>query len=56
MNRFFADKGVKLELLGIGAILLGVILAPAFYPGAIVLGVIGFGVVAVGCFGKDKDK
>jgi hypothetical protein len=48
-------KGIRIELLGIGVILLGIALSTNNF-WAYTLGVIGFGVVAVGCFLKDKDK
>lgn len=48
------DKGIKLSLLGIGVILLGI--AMNMHVVTVVLGVIGFGVVAAGCFWKDKNE
>jgi uncharacterized membrane protein YadS len=48
-------KGIKIELLGIGVILLGIALGiNNFLSWA--LGVIGFLVVVVGFFLKDKDE
>jgi hypothetical protein len=48
-------KGIRIELLGISVILLGIALSTNNF-WAYTLGVIGFGVVVVGCFLKDKDK
>lgn len=48
-------KGIKLELLGIATILLGIALTTNNFSGY-VLGVLGFGIAAAGCFIKDKDK
>jgi hypothetical protein len=48
-------KGIRIELLGIGVILLGIALGTLNFL-ACTLGVIGFGVVAVGAFLKDNDK
>ncbi len=47
------SKGIKFELLGIGAILLG-IAAGIGDVIAIVLGIVGFGLVSAGCFLKEK--
>jgi hypothetical protein len=50
-------KGIRIELLGIGIILLGIALGtPNYDILAWNLGVIGFGVVAVGAVLKDNDK
>ncbi len=46
-------KGIKIELLGIGIILLGLALSTNNFWGY-VGGILGFGVIAVGCFLKDK--
>jgi hypothetical protein len=48
-------KGIRIELLGIGVILLGFALG-SFNLLDWVLGVIGFLVVVVGFFLKDKDE
>jgi hypothetical protein len=48
-------KGIKIELLGIGVILLGFALG-SFNFLDWVLGVIGFLVIVVGVFLKDNDK
>lgn len=48
-------KGIKIELLGIGIVLLGIALSTNNFF-AYTLGVIGFGVVVAGCFLKNKDK
>jgi uncharacterized membrane protein len=48
-------KGIRIELLGIGVILLGIALSTNNFL-AYTLGVIGFGVVAAGAFLKDNDK
>lgn len=48
-------KGVKVELLGIAAILLGIALTTNNFFGY-VIGVLGFGIVAAGCFAKDKNN
>jgi hypothetical protein len=48
-------KGIRIELLGIGVILLGIALSTNNFL-AYTLGVIGFGVVAAGTFLKDNDK
>lgn len=48
-------KGIKMELLGIGVILLGIALSTNNFL-AYTLGVIGFGIVSSGCFWKDKNK
>jgi hypothetical protein len=48
-------KGIRIELLGIGLILLGIALSTNNFL-AWILGVVGFGVVAVGVFLKDNDK
>lgn len=46
-------KGLKLELLGIGIILLGIALSlNNFF--TYILGIIGFAVVVNGCFWKEK--
>lgn len=46
-------KSIRMELLGIGIILLGIALSTNHF-WAYILGVIGFGVIAVGCFWKDS--
>ena len=48
-------KGIRIELLGIGVILLGIALSTTNF-WTYTLGVIGFGVISMGCFWKDKDK
>ncbi len=45
-------KGIKIELLGIGIILLGLALSTNNFWGY--AGILGFGVVAVGCFLKEE--
>ena len=48
-------KAIRIELPGIGAILLGIVLsANNFW--AYTLGVIGFGIISIGCFRKDINK
>lgn len=47
-------KGIKIELLGIGVILLGIALATNNF-WAYVLGVIGFGIISTGCFWKNDS-
>ena len=46
-------KGIRIELLGIGMILLGIAISTNNFFGYIG-GVLGFGVIAIGCFCKDK--
>ena len=48
-------EGYRIELLGIGVILLGIALSTNIF-GAYTLGVIGFGIISIGCFWKDKNK
>ena len=48
-------NGIKIELLGIAAILLGISLTTNNFFGY-VLGVLGFGIAAAGCFLKDKKQ
>lgn len=48
-------KGIKIELLGMAAILLGIALTTNNFCGY-VLGAFGFGIAVAGCFFKDKDK
>lgn len=48
-------KGTKIELLGIGLILLGTAMATNNF-WAYALGVIGFGIVLLGCFWKDQNE
>ncbi len=47
-------KGIKIELLGIGVILLGIAISANNFWGT-TLGVIGFGTVSMGCFWKNKN-
>ena len=53
LQRRFAMKGIKIELLGIATILLGIAVITNNFFGY-VLGVLGFGVAVAGCFLKDK--
>lgn len=46
-------KGLKIELLGVGVILLGLALSTNNFFGYIG-GILGFGIIAAGCFFKDK--
>lgn len=46
-------KGIKLELLGIGVILLGLAISSNNFFGY-VGGILGFGLIVAGCFSKDK--
>ncbi len=46
-------KGIKIELLGIGIILLGLALSTGNFFG-MAGGMSGFAVIAIGCFWKDK--
>jgi hypothetical protein len=46
-------KGTGIELLGIGFILLGIALSTNNF-WAYTLGVIGFGIISIGCLFKDK--
>jgi hypothetical protein len=52
---FQMDKSIRMELLGIGLILFGIALGTLNFL-ACTLGGIGFLVVAVGFFSKDKDE
>lgn len=47
-------KGMKFELLGIATLLLGIALTMNNFWGYL-LGIIGFGIVSIGCFWKDDD-
>lgn len=49
------DNGVKIELLGIGIILLGIALS-THNLFATVLGIIGFSAVASGCYWKGRGN
>lgn len=49
------NKDIKIELLGIATILLGIALRTTHFM-TVILGVIGFGVVAAGYFGKDRKR
>lgn len=49
------NKSIRMELLGIGLILFGIALGTLNFL-ACTLGGIGFLVVAVGFFSKDKDE
>ena len=46
-------NSIKIELLGIGIILLGIALSTSHF-WAYTLGVVGFCVIAAGCFWKDS--
>ncbi len=46
-------KGIKIELLGIGVILLGMAISTNSF-GRSTLGVIGFGIISIGCFWKNE--
>ena len=46
-------KGIKLELLGIGVILLGLAISSNNFFGY-VGGILGFALIVAGCFSKDK--
>lgn len=46
-------KGIRIELLGIGIILLGIALSTNNF-WAYTLGVVGFGIISMGCFWKEK--
>lgn len=46
-------KGVKIQLLGIGIILLGLAISINNF-WALTLGVVGFGIVSAGCFWKNE--
>ena len=46
-------KEIRIELLGIGVILLGIAISTNNF-WAYTLGTIGFGIVSMGCFWKDK--
>ena len=46
---------VKIQLLGIAIILLGIAITTDNFFGY-VLGILGFGVVSMGCLWKDKNK
>lgn len=48
-------KGIKIELLGVGVILLGIALSTNHF-WAYALGAVGFGVISIGCFWKEKGK
>ena len=48
-------KSMKVELLGIGVILLGIALSTNNF-WAYTLGAVGFGVISIGAFLKDRDK
>lgn len=48
-------KGIKIELLGIGVILLGIAISTNNIWGY-TLGVIGFGTISMGCFWKNKNS
>lgn len=48
-------KGLKIELLGIGIILLGIAISTNNFWGY-TFGVVGFGAISIGCFWRDKDK
>ena len=48
-------KGLKLELLGIGIILLGIAISTNNFFG-IIGGVLGFGIISAGFFYKDKEQ
>ena len=48
-------KGIRLELVGIAAILLGITLTTNNFSGY-VLGILGFVITVAGCFLKDKDR
>ena len=47
-------KGIKIELLGIGIILLGLAISTNNFFGYLG-GVLGFGIISAGCFFKDKN-
>ncbi|MBR5873768.1 MAG: hypothetical protein IKY90_03415 [Oscillospiraceae bacterium] len=46
-------KGIKIELLGIGIILLGLAISTNNFFGY-VSGILGFGIIVAGCFYKEK--
>lgn len=46
-------KGIKIELLGIGIILLGLAISTNNFFGY-VGGILGFGIIVAGCFNKEK--
>ncbi len=48
-------KGIRIELLGIGVILLGIALSTNNF-WAYTLGVVGFGIISMGCFWKEKNN
>lgn len=48
-------KGIKMELLGIGVILLGIAVSTNNIWGYI-FGITGFGIISAGCFWKDKKE
>ena len=48
-------KGIRIELLGIGVILLGIALSTNNF-GAYTMGVVGFGIISMGCFWKEKNN
>ena len=48
-------KAIRIELLGIGVILLGIALSTNNF-WAYTLGVTGFGIISMECFWKDKNK
>lgn len=47
-------KGIKIELLGIGMMLLGIAVSANNIWGY-TFGILGFGVISAGCFLKDND-
>ena len=47
-------KGIKIELLGIGIILLGLAISTNNFFGY-VGGILGFGIIVAGCFNKEKQ-
>ena len=48
-------KGIRIELLGFGIILLGIALSTYNF-WAYTLGVVGFGIISMGCFWKEKNN
>ncbi len=48
-------KGIRIELLGLGVILLGIALSTNNF-WAYTLGVVDFGIVSMGCFWRDKNN
>ena len=48
-------KGIRIELLGIGIILLGIALSRNNF-WAYTLGVVGFGIIPMECFWKEKNN